>query len=768
MNIRHLVQQCLVVVKKRKYSILSDYNLIVNYILKTGNIPDQSYLDEERTKLADYEKARLKSVLYGRTISEKAKKPILWDPGVNDKQYFYLTMNGIRYKDSKDKFEVPSLKDANIKGKVSGISVSSVNADRVVSVSITESTQSPWTANVVINNFDDLYNLDDVIDKEATLYQNLLIQKNDCVIEENDEILIFLTDWQGNLQQSFTGFVNAVTSYTDGLDKHITLQCEDRMKLLSVSRTNINPSLDPIESEGNLITPYETKLSENNLQDIIAQMLGRVYSNVYSNVDLLYNVQSALRQLRVEKDPKKDDFKVKEEIPTVEEKAEAFKALQKAVDDKIKSDVIINVSNSKGVLKKVGKRFLEDDTKTVDDKAAFIIEGLDQDLYTKVFGNSSFDYLISDWRGNDQILAEIAQKAFFECFADQFGTIRFRPINVTLPRIPRLNSSTKTSGTDQKATIDYWSNYILTEDKSVYIIDFAKSVNDRAICTDITVSGAYLETNQVLGINKKRVIGPYSLRNKFGVRTMGQDTRIGITSQEALEIYGQQRLEMNNAEYHSATLNLVGNGALHAGNPIFVSHDFSVWYIREVTHSFSVGSDFTTSLSLSYRRRPLCYMRSENDFTNVDATLNKMVANKYMSKTYADSIINNEHKSDFVWGKYKFGNKDKEDAFLFWLPITNVVISGKQEYEKKIAVLLQKIAKLELSLKSAKSQDEIDNLTEQLNILKLQLKEHDETDGYSVLPISFYTDTIIKDDSKDISSSSKIYDNVDISSVVSV
>jgi hypothetical protein len=629
-KIAHLRKQCAVVIRKPKLRIFNEYEALVNYIIDNPNATSTDW----KTERDNYKKEReniFKDIIFKSGDTASRNRKILRE--VNEKDdYWYLVANGYIDIDSDSQIKTVT-RQSYVAGtqpsdKSSIFSITSDVNNSVTSVTVEQTTETAWTSNITLDNTNDIYYLKnrEIVDR----YPKFIFQEGDCIIESNDEVDIYLTDWKGELYPVFThGYVNSVTTSDNGLQKRIMLQCEDCTKKLSVSRLNVNPSLNPLESRGDEITPFTLSYALSTPEEVIKLMLGMTYCNVFADTTFVQSNISYIKTLRSE--------------TNTADRIKALETLKKSILQTIQDKYIVTDKDSSGKIKSVkGYEYLSDGQK----RLKFIIEGINQDAWTIEFGQGGFDYLISTWKSNDEVINEIIKCIFFEFFADENGVIHVRPTNLTLPK--HLVNGTANAIT-YNSRID---EYIISRDKELFVRSFNQTFNDRAVFTDIIVSGQYQMTGYTNPLMRKLVTAPYKYRKWFGTRMAPHETKIGAILDNQLQTYGTARLCRHNADMWNASLVMEGNSRINAGNPMYVERWQSVYYATNVTHSFTAGEDYTMTVNLNNRRKPIDYIEDGMDIRfMLGYDLISMVKRNEISNEEMQNILNNIET--LKWGYVK-------------------------------------------------------------------------------------------------------------------
>jgi len=95
----------------------------------------------------------------------------------------------------------------------------------------------------------------------------------------------------------------------------------------------------------------------------------------------------------------------------------------------------------------------------------------------------------------------------------------------------------------------------------------------------------------------------YDLWRDYGWRDQ-QITRPFIHSRESAKLYCQQLLARQRARIFTGSLTVRGDSKYRLADCVYIEDTYMYYYITNVSHSFSYGGDYTTTLTLEYGRRP--------------------------------------------------------------------------------------------------------------------------------------------------------------------
>lgn len=712
-NYIHLHKQCSVIIRKPKLRIFDEYDALVRYI-QSVDTPTPEGWNTLKTEEIQKQKEKYKNVIFKKGEPPSSKNRVLQE--VEGSNFWYIISNG--YLDIEGSNMVENLKGdtstvtnkitttslnnilTSKTEKIDNVGIFNVNSDvnnSVISVDVNQANDTAWTATITMDNTDDIYYL-----KNTYVEGKFYFQEGDCVIEANDEVEIYLTDWDGILKQVFKGFVNSISTPDDGLSKRIRLQCEDDTKKLSVSRTNINPSLSPLEAQGDDISIFTVGYAQNKPEEIIKYILGRTYCNILTDFNFIYENKDLIKRLRNPKDSDKvaDLKKFKENVfKKLDDGTYITYIYENEISGSTSGSLDLRnpyqntvTTNNKTIKKILGYEYI-DGIK----RLKFVIDGINQPAWAIEFNQGGWDYLVSQWKSNDEVINSIVDAVYYEFFCNENGVIYVRPTNLSLPKsIDDTNDSY------------YWpykniqKNYIISKDKEVYVKNFDPTFNDRSIFTEIVISGQFVPYGQSHPFLRRLVIGPYKWIKKFGTRMAPQESKIGAISQEQMEAYGQARLMRHNSEAWTASLFLEGNSQLVVGKPIFIERWQSVYYITGVSHYFKAGDEYTTNLTLNNRRKPLAFIdKNVNLDTALARNLSDMVDRNEISETEKTEII--KHKSDLQWGTIKIEEKDYN---VIWEHIPSIFDVGKLQLDDATrSVLLQEVSESWKNYQNALSQN---------------------------------------------------------------
>lgn len=498
------------------------------------------------------------------------------------------------------------------------------NAD-VVSVSATISTENRGSCHIVLNGRLDKY----IFDKNP-------FKKGESIFQANDQVFVSLPGLNDKSYSVFAGLISTratLTQLGDTLQTSVSIDCEDNLKLLSQSRTCVTPSCIPSLSGGKEPQGLTKNYTGRLPHDIITEVMSRAYCDLYTlpgffeeitsirskavgnkNLDqVLRDEENYLTSILKLPQPGLYNLTSSEDNPFL-----VVEAGNKAVNPELVGEPIVLSTTATTVPATItGYRRRRTDlhvpTTQVDktgsaggvgtadpDDLAFIIEGTQQTPYKLAFSSPSSIYF-GDWESGLGLCRTIADDLNFELFANHNGTIKFRPLNISLPADPAVGG--RRPWTEQlfgKAQVgnEYWLKKELMQGTPTFVDTDNQIYTIAYVASDIQVGD--LPTSPYVGVAIDMI--KYM---KLGPRTAPVVTKLGLQNQTACNTYAMAYLSRLNANASSAQITYTGDARLQAGNPCYVPHRGTIYYIASVTHDFVAGQSYTTTLDLKYGRRPL-------------------------------------------------------------------------------------------------------------------------------------------------------------------
>lgn len=716
-NLQH---KCSVIIKKPKYLLNDGFSWIIAAI-ENGKLNENSTEQDVfnlKVELVKETEKRLNQFLR----SDSNKKGILFDPCPYciDIPYFIVGDNLNRINWKSGNYITDNLSSSN---------------DRILNCSVTQEINNGWTCNFTLDNTDDIYTLNNYykLNFKQEPIEYVLNQNNICVIEPNDEVEVYMSDWQGELHCVFTGLVSSVAKQDDGLRKVINVSCNDILKKLNWHYFNAQAGFDIKEARGITLSVYGENYQPLQLNEVVSDLLGETYCDIYKRDSFLLKLikvyaPAYAKVKRAETEQQKTEA-TKSQVLAIQD---ICKIIKDEIDQYIDIDVIpkgsaiikdkggkektINVAVEEG---KYGRKCtinygklvvpqeisseigIKDNTKIQtpfldcdEGELAFKIEGESQPVWEWTVKQGGYDYLFSNYKRNDEIIRNITGITQYEFFANATGIIYFRPPNFTLPRGSILGEEIK--GTIVKQTNEYIKeNYWVTKEKEQYFTQFNSSINDNNIYTRVNVIGKWVEIGYSNELMKTAGYASQWWLNKYGLRMMSTNTRTGLKDIEACKTYAEMLLWKNNINYELCDATCILNSNYTVGLPIYIERQLAVWYIGRVTHTFNSGSGCTTNLTLTYKRTPMCLRKDIQQYINDNLNWGKLNQTEYdYIKKYEEILswgyLNTNLTRTFpIAESVESQGKTlvKEDYMFVWTPVPDALYLLTLELQQQIDIV---------------------------------------------------------------------------------
>lgn len=658
-NIQH---KCSVIIKKPKYIINDGWTWIIAAV-ENGKLDENSTEQDIfnlKVELVKENKVRLNQFLK----SNDNKKSVLFDPCPYciDVPYYIIgdninKINGV----SGRNYIADDLYSGN---------------DRILNCTVTQELSSGSQCSIMLDNTGGIYTLHNEFYYNSESInlnygQYTLNQGNVCVIEPNDEVEVYMSDWQGNFNCVFTGYVSNVAFSDDGLQKRISLQCDDITKKLNWIYFNAQAGFDVREARGVKLSAYTENQQPLQLNEVVSNVLAETYCDIYKRDSFVLKLVKIYAQIW--NHGGRTDVKL-----ATANLREAYYKMRDLILDEIDGNYVdvqytFNQLGNKVTFGgsgaqmfsaaqrketgRIGYKNTVDYAKLLDgnttsqeyiptpfldyDKGdiAFKIEGMNQIAWAWTTHNGSYDYLFSNYKKSLDFVREIANIVQYEFFANPLGTLYFRPPNFTLPMALGIFPEI-----DEQIQKNYW----VDGPQEQYFTNFNSTVNDNKIYTRVNVIGHNKAMNFTHAFLKSACYAPQWYLNKYGLRIMPTATKIGLVDDKGCQTYGELLLNKNNINYELCSASCVLNSNYVIGKPIFIRRHFAVWYIGRVMHNFNSGGNCTTELTLTYKRTPLCLKKDLERYVNDNKTYGKL------TETEADYIIKNV--DSLTWATLRIKN----------------------------------------------------------------------------------------------------------------
>ena len=231
----------------------------------------------------------------------------------------------------------------------------------------------------------------------------------------------------------------------------------------------------------------------------------------------------------------------------------------------------------------------------------------------KKFVNSSYGSYENEYKTHLDIIHELTKTTFFEFYADQNGDIWYHQ-----PRFDNLHI----------LTADIPEVYII-QNEDILNYNFAET--DDSIITSVLITGQqdYIEGDQY-PLNLVNFYEDKSLILKYGRRMITLSHPFVRTSEDCY-YYAQSYLLRVLAERRTGSITIVGRPELRMAMPVYIPFKNMIYYVNSITHNFTYGETFTTTLGLTYGRKPWEPLPELLTYT-AQSAVDGEVSEKYISK----------------------------------------------------------------------------------------------------------------------------------------
>lgn len=154
----------------------------------------------------------------------------------------------------------------------------------------------------------------------------------------------------------------------------------------------------------------------------------------------------------------------------------------------------------------------------------------------------------------------------------------------------------------------------------------------------------------------------YDMWRMYGFR-MGQSLQINALSDPETQLapYAVSLLNRARAQIKTASATIAGNEYMQAGEVIYIEPTNMLWYVDSVSHSFSFGGSFTTSLNLTYGHNPGEYIPTAFDIVGKVLYKNRDNTNHVVLKD--ENAFNEKPISALSFEQALFGFEDPVNGF---------------------------------------------------------------------------------------------------------
>jgi hypothetical protein len=191
-------------------------------------------------------------------------------------------------------------------------------------------------------------------------------------------------------------------------------------------------------------------------------------------------------------------------------------------------------------------------------------------------------WMDGDYQTKADIGRTVAQNIMYEFYFDTNGHFVLKP--------PLYSITNEANNAD----------YILT-DKDIYSIN----INDtlEGIITRVDITGAFYESPSTPREMIYNTYQDFNLIKNYGVQSRQVSNLLFVRNNADCRAFGRAFMSKNNVELKNATVTIYGRPEIRLGTSIYLQPRDTVYYIKSISHDFTVGDGITTTLTLVGARR---------------------------------------------------------------------------------------------------------------------------------------------------------------------
>ena len=191
-------------------------------------------------------------------------------------------------------------------------------------------------------------------------------------------------------------------------------------------------------------------------------------------------------------------------------------------------------------------------------------------------------WMDGDYQSKADIGRTVAQNIMYEFYFDTNGHFVLKP--------PLYSISNIADNAD----------YILT-DRDIYSININDTLD--GIITRIDITGAYYESPSTPREMIYNTYQDFNLIKQYGVQSRQISNLLFIRNNADCRAFGRAFMSRNNVELKNASVTIYGRPEIRLGTSIYLQPRDTVYYIKGISHDFTVGDGITTTLTLVGARR---------------------------------------------------------------------------------------------------------------------------------------------------------------------
>ena len=475
-----------------------------------------------------------------------------------------------------------------------------------------------------------------------------IFQHGRCRIKPMDRVMVFMTerftsDNQPGMIRCFTGLINNVEEgYTEG-KASVTISGEDVTKFMKLSVVNANPAIllsqdtDILQTKDQGITVWGDMFKGMRTPDIIRLCTVGADPDANRFPHLTYSVEGI------------GTYTLDSTFPT-------GLAVKFSQDDNSWIKTFKDDNKTKASLQEILGVLFTQNTVHICDPYTYNNDMVGFRPYALSIGGS-WSFYQGDWKTKRDIAYRAAEDSHFVFYADRHGEIWFHP--------PRFSNS-----------------WILgAANPLIYIIDTPSIISYGFVESDENIyTVAFVSTEPPLGWDSAKELGFFdkSFRDdgavlKYGFRIFtgsnpvinvgnskvqseiktAEDYAADSKNQSSIIMYCKSLLQRLLAQKYQGQITILGRPELDPGRPVYIPYRNMIYYVETVQHQLDAGGNFTTTLHLSYGRKPweilpeLLAMAEHDEIYMTDAAL--------FTEAQTQSLTNEQQQQL----KNPYGNKPK-------------------------------------------------------------------------------------------------------------
>jgi len=477
-----------------------------------------------------------------------------------------------------------------------------------------------------------------------------------CVFEPMQRVVIQLSrrfpNGQDELQTVFTGLVSSVTdAYQENLHT-ITIQGEDLTKWLRITQVNVNPSFIQIsnlpDSEDFLLTQH--KFANMEGWQIIQTLILGGKSQTQKEFGGVGRYTAV-----------KESF-AGPDTPVLG---------NDLLEDALQEITPVGVPDQRIDFGKSGKeQILKNDKLHLQVYHGVTAKEDDGTRITtpyKLFFRRSANTFDNEYATVWDIVIDVAKLTNFEFYADAYGDLWYHQ--------PRFNNYHILNAIDRGVNPEVH----VIRDEDIISHNFTES--DENIVTSVFVTGMQdLIEGLSIPFDLANFYEDYSFVRKYGRRFLFTHHPYVRTKQDCW-YFAKSLMQRINAERFTGQLTILGRPEIELATPIYVAYRNMIYYVKEISHNFSFGGQFTTTLQLTYGRKPWEILPEVLDYKTIPPQLANKMLEKYsvieglpISPELAGGrVVTPPDMSFYVSASdkrvhvYSWDNKLKKEQFVNWV-----------------------------------------------------------------------------------------------------